>query len=235
MCAQCSPNRLTIPSSMVVRPPGEMSPTQVLDALGVAPPQWGGLLGGSAYSTPSIDTANRHSWAGSISSPGEQSPPGLFDWRISEETPTGMEEVRVCSDCYSGSTPGPNDARHISAATASIHRTWNGSSSSATQGRPLASELWSSPGINTPDANGRRRRQSVSCERKAKNSISRTNNVHSYKGADLYPITTIHQSHPSARAMPHTLLRAPLLVQIILTHLQFLLHSPKPNRISIQE
>ena len=148
-----------------MRPPGELPPTQGLDAFnGLPSAQWGGLLGGgggSTYSSPGAGPSNRHSWAGSINSPAEQNS-GFFEWGVNDVSSNGMEDVRVCSDCYAGSSP-QNDNRGTPGSGVSIHRTWNGSSSPTIQGRLPVSELWGNPGINTPEANiGRRRRQSVS-------------------------------------------------------------------------
>ncbi|KAF8420531.1 FYVE zinc finger-domain-containing protein [Tirmania nivea] len=136
VCAQCSPNRLTLASSAVVRPPGEVPPTQGLDSLGLpSSAHWGGLLGGSIYA-----------------------PPGNFDWRANDDPPLGMEDVRVCCDCFAGSGPEQHDNRSFSGNITPIRRTWNGSGSPI---RTSASELWTPAGVNAPDTNGRRRRQSV--------------------------------------------------------------------------
>lgn len=163
MCAQCSANRLSLPSSSVVRPPGEVSTPQPPDGFGGLPSsQWNG--GPGSYNSPGTGTSNRHSWAGSIASPVERNSPGFFDWGPNDVSSNGIEDVRVCSDCYAGCPP--NENRGTSTTGVSIHRTWNGSSSPnpILHGRPSASGLWATPGVDTPDAIGRRRRQSVSCE-----------------------------------------------------------------------
>lgn len=147
----------------MVRPPGEVTPTQGLDTLGLpSSAHWGGLLGGSFHSPPASGTSNRHSWVGSVNTPGEQNSIGFFDWRANEDPPPGMEDVRVCCDCFAGNSPAQNGYRSVSGSSTSIHRTWNGSSSPT---RPSASELWTPPpGVSTLDINRRRRRQSVSCD-----------------------------------------------------------------------
>lgn len=135
----------------MVRPPTEVF---IPDDVGVQSPQWSG---GHNYNTPSSSLSNRYSWAGSNNS-REECSPGV-DWRTSEDKPVGLEDVRVCSDCYSG-VPDQNDHRDTPGSGSSIHRTWNGTSSSTTQARPSASGIWVTPGLNTAEPNGRR--QSVS-------------------------------------------------------------------------
>lgn len=137
----------------MVRPP-----TEVLtpDGVGVQSSQW---PGGHNHTIPSGGVSNRHSWAGSNNSCDHCST-GIFDWRPSDDKPMGLEDVRVCSDCYSG-VPGRDDRRGIPGGGLPIHRTWNGSPSPATQARATASGLWVTPGLNTVEPIGRRR-QSVS-------------------------------------------------------------------------
>ncbi|KAF8455878.1 hypothetical protein BGX38DRAFT_113739 [Terfezia claveryi] len=69
-----------------------------------------------------------------------------------------MENVRVCCDCFAGSSPGQHDYGSASGSSTSIHRTWNGSRSPT---RTSTSEVWTPARANAPDTNGRRRRQSV--------------------------------------------------------------------------
>ena len=170
----------------MVRPPGEVPPTQGLDTLGLpSSAQWGGLLGGTIQSPPGSGTSNRHSWAGSINTPGEQNSIGFFDWRANEDPPPGMEYVRVCCDCFAGSSPGQHDYRSAPGSSTSIHRSWNGSSSPT---QTSASELWTTAGVNAPDMNGRRRRQSVSRDKHgAENPYQTTNIIRQLQGGRSLP------------------------------------------------
>lgn len=155
----------------MVRPPGEVPPSQELGPLDLPSSAQRVDLpvpGGSIYIPSGDGTNNRHSWAGSINTPGEQNHTGIPDWRANGEPPAGMEDVRVCCDCLAGSSPGQSDYRSTPGNSTVIHRTWNGSGSPT---RPSASDLWATPGLNTPDANGRRRRQSVSLENMVLRSV----------------------------------------------------------------
>lgn len=149
---------MNLPSEAVVRPPNEFPSLQGLDGIGVGSSQWGNLLGPSSGSSPGSGSSNR---ASSITT-AEQSGLGFFDWGSGEVNSTGQEDVRVCSECSTGSTP---EQRRAGGDNPSIHRTWNGSDLGSTQGRPTVSEIWTPSGVNTPeqvDGNGRRRRQTVS-------------------------------------------------------------------------
>ncbi|KAF8463148.1 FYVE zinc finger-domain-containing protein [Kalaharituber pfeilii] len=193
VCAQCSSYRLTLPSSAVVRPPAEICNSQGLDGLGLPTSQWGSFLG--TQNTPGSGSSNRHSWAGSINTGGQD---GLFEWRAGEDRLAGMEDVRVCSDCHNGISPGRSNSG--SSASSSIHRTWNGPTSIVSQGRPTVPELWSASGNNTldgGDVNVRRRRQTLQGGRPY---------PYNYESPASYrPQPTPYMTQGSASGSPYTL------------------------------
>ena len=154
VCAQCSSYRLTLPSSAVVRPP-----TEVLTpgGAGLHSSQW---TGGHSQSLNPNALSNRCTWAASDNNSRGQFSHGAFDWGPSGDDVMGLEDVRVCSDCYSGIL-GQDNQRGFPGSCSFINRTWSGSTSSTTQSPPMASQLWLTPNLNPAEQHGGRR-QNVS-------------------------------------------------------------------------